>query len=157
MSDLIPRSIKLKPIRIDMGSGSLFEAKVNGRLPDVKRAITEAINRASLQIAIDLKAALDAAMKSGIWNGEDIYDTGELMNSGRVEVNNGNLRIVYDAPYATLVAYGGYIHPYGNINARVYLPPRPWIEAVVKGGYGIEKFDFKSYYERAITEALRAL
>ena len=96
--------------------------------PEAKilKGIELAIRRASERIVVDLKQALDVAIQSPVWMGTldrvDIYDTGELLNSGSVIINNKGITIAYDAPYAALVHYGGYIHPYGNITEKVYLP-----------------------------------
>jgi hypothetical protein len=79
-------------------------------------------------------------------------DTGELMASGRVTLSENGITISYDAPYAALIHYGGYIHPYGNVNLRVFLPPRPWIESVMFGGGPVPQFDFVSYYTREIAK-----
>jgi len=111
-----------------------------------------AINRASLRIVQDLKNALDAAMSSEAWSGGDLIDTGALMDSGSVSVNERGVTISYDAPYAALIHYGGYIHPYGNVNLRVYLPPRPWIESVLFGGGPVAQFDFVTYYTEEISK-----
>lgn len=113
-----------------------------------------AINSASTRIAVDLKAALDSAMKS--WPGGSIVDSGELLASGSVTVTPEGLTISYDAPYAALVHFGGYIVPFGNESAsRVYLPPRPWVESVINGGGPVPQFDFVSYYEQAIRDRFR--
>jgi phage gpG-like protein len=116
--------------------------------------IEAAINRANSRIAVDLKAALDAAIRSGVWStpsgSADIYETGELMSSGSVTVDANGVTIAYSAPYAALVHFGGYINPYGNTSVKVYLPPRPWIESVMFGGGPVPAFDFKRYYDEEI-------
>jgi hypothetical protein len=118
-----------------------------------------AINRASQKVAMDLKTALDTAMASGVWRtpagSDDIIDTGALMDSGEVIVTANGIQIVYTAPYAALVHYGGYIAPYGNQQARVYLPPRPWVESVLFGTGPVQQFDFESYYRREIEAEFR--
>ena len=115
-----------------------------------------AINRASLRIAVDLKLELDGALRSSVWRTpggvSDIYDTGELLASGRVTVGSDGVTVSYDAPYAALVHYGGYINPYGNTSARVYLPPRPWVDSVLNGGGPVPAFDFASYYRQEIEQ-----
>jgi hypothetical protein len=127
----------------------------------VMRRLEQGINRASEEIAIELKRALDDAMQSPVWprlNGpdSDIVDEGRLMASGRVLVTPKGLSIQYTAPYATLVHYGGYVFAYGNQSSRVYLPPRPWIEAVLTGNGPVDQFDFVSYYERYISAAFNS-
>lgn len=118
-----------------------------------------AIDRASARITVDLKAALDTAIRSPIWSttkgSADIYDTGELLESGRVTVGESGVTITYDAPYAALVHYGGYINPYGNTTEKVYLPARPWVESVLRGLNGIQAFDFVRYYEEEITNEFK--
>jgi hypothetical protein len=113
-----------------------------------------AINRASQRIAIELKQALDGALSAGVWSTPsgraDIIDTGELLQSGRVDVTDNGVTISYTAPYAALVHFGGYINPYGNTSARVYLPPRPWVDSVLRGGGPVPQFDVVSYYEQEI-------
>jgi hypothetical protein len=84
---------------------------------------------------------LREAISAQIWaerNGtSDIIDSGELLNSSRVNVtSNSRISIQYDVPYAALVHYGGYIRPYGNQNADlVYLPPRPWVQTVLESQF----------------------
>lgn len=113
-----------------------------------------AINRASERIAKDLQAALKDALRSSVWRTpdgtDDIFDTGELLESGTVTVTSSGLTISYSAPYAALVHYGGYINPYGNASAKVYLPPRPWVDSVLNGGGPVPQFDFVSYYKQEI-------
>lgn len=99
-----------------------------------------------------LGSALNEAMLSKGW-GElgDIYDSGELMNSLQIDITDKGISIRYDVPYASLVYYGGYIVPYGNEAAdKVYIPPRPWIEAVLKGGYGIPAINMQEILDEAI-------
>lgn len=122
----------------------------------IESLVRRAINQASSRIAVDLKVALDAAIRSNVWDGlqgaSDIYDTGELLSSGQVIVDQNGINVFYTAPYASLVHYGGYINPYGNINARVYLPPRPWVDSVLSGSGPVEAFDFRRYYQEALDE-----
>ena len=118
-----------------------------------------AIGRANARITVDLKAALDAALRAGVWSTpggvRDIYETGELLSSGSVTLSPNGVTVSYDAPYAALVHYGGYIHPYGNMSARVYLPPRPWLDSVMRGGGPVPEFDFKRYYLEEIEAEFR--
>jgi hypothetical protein len=121
--------------------------------------IRDGVNNASKRIATELKASLDEALKSGIWEtiggAADIYDTGELLQSGSVISNGNRIIISYDAPHAALVHYGGYITPYGNnASEKVYLPPRPWIESVLSGGNTIEEFNLAKYYEEEIRKVV---
>jgi phage gpG-like protein len=131
------------------------------RIPDkeVISSISNAIRRANARIAADLKQALNDAIKSPVWKttegSEDLYDTGQLMSSGTVTVNSNGVTIAYDAPYAALVHYGGYIHPYGNLTEKVYLPPRPWVESVLNGNGPVQRFDFTKYYQEEIDAEFR--
>lgn len=115
-----------------------------------------AINRASQRIATDLGAALGAALSSSVWQTPsgraDIIDSGELLSSGSVTIDQSGVTIAYTAPYASLVHYGGYINPYGNASTRVYLPPRPWVQSVLFGGGPVPQFDFVSYYTDEISQ-----
>jgi phage gpG-like protein len=118
---------------------------------DMDARFQAASQRAAERIAVDLKAALSDAMRSSVWStpsgSGDIVDTGELLASGTVTVNKDGVTIAYDAPYAALVHFGGYINPFGNTRVRVYLPPRPWVESVLFGGGPVEEFDFSRYYQ----------
>jgi phage gpG-like protein len=111
-----------------------------------------AIDRANNKIAFDLKKALDDAIRSGVWQGTDIFETGSLMESGTVIVGANGVTVSYDAPYAAIVHYGGYINPYGDVNRRIYLPPRPWLESVMLGGGPVAQFNFVDYYLREIEQ-----
>ncbi|MFZ9326851.1 MAG: hypothetical protein ACO24H_05260 [Polynucleobacter sp.] len=119
-----------------------------------------AINRASQRVAVDLKRALDDALRSNAWGGvnpqdNDIYDSGRLLESGSVNVTANGIIVAYTAPYARLIHYGGYFKPYGNQSAKVYLPPRPWVDAVLKGGGPVPQFNLIKYYQEEIAAAFR--
>jgi phage gpG-like protein len=118
----------------------------------------EIINRAakvSDYIIQKLGEALDAAMKSSIWAWEngtrDIIDTGKLMSSRKIIMNGNTIEISYDVPYFGIVHFGGYIVPYGNVNAqKVYVPARPWITSTLEGNGPIQQFDFGKAYQEAL-------
>jgi len=135
--------------------GDLLKIKLKS-IPEKEIIIgfSKAINRASNKIAIDLREALNNAMRSQMWPTNsgiaDIYDSGALLESGEVTVARNGVIISYSSPYAALVHYGGYINPYGRTNEKVYLPARPWVEAVLNGMGMIEPFDFARYYEEEI-------
>ena len=155
-------SIKRKNITISssMSTKGMIQATLASVTePNLSSRFEQAINRASQNIAIDLKAALDAALLSNVWQtpsgSADIYDTGNLLESGSVVSTGRGLTIAYTAPYASLVHFGGYIHPYGNLNARVYLPPRPWIQSVLSGNGPIPQFDLARYYMDEILAEFR--
>lgn len=112
-------------------------------------AVRDVIKDAMKGVRLDLKAALDKALKSAVWGwidgARDIYDTGELLNSGQVIVSGTQIAVSYSAPYASIVHDGGYIFPYGNKKARpIYLPGRPWIASTLYGGGPVPQFDFKA-------------
>lgn len=93
------------------------------------------INKALREVIRLVDAELIRAIESGGWASGPIVDSGKLLRSSRVERNGNSIRLLNDVPYAALIHYGGYVRPYGNPNARpVYIPGRPWIEGVLKGG-----------------------
>lgn len=141
-------------------SGFKTDIKLTGiDAADILTGIEEGISDANKIIAEKLGEALDQAMEAAVWAwndgaSRDIIDTAALKASRRITVESSRLSITYDLPYAGLVHYGGYILPYGNKNAqKVYVPARPWVEAVVVGGGPVPKFDFESIYIDAIEKA----
>lgn len=147
--------ISLKKKQITVQSSMSTKGFIGAELTDVRdlnisARFESAVNGASENIAINLKSALDEALESSVWGTlsgtADIYDTGLLLKSGSVVSTGDGIAISYTAPYASLVHYGGYIHPYGNTNTKVYLPPRPWIQSVLTGNGPIPKFDIAEYY-----------
>lgn len=124
------------------------------------RAITGAIDRAMIRAILDISDNIERnlalAITSSIWNTNeglgDIYLTGKLLSSSEVSVNGSQITINYDVPYAALIYYGGYILPYGNKEGtRVYIPPRPWIGAVLNGTNGLPAIDYKAIILAAIS------
>jgi hypothetical protein len=160
VADLTPKIPKSVKFSASSSLGAMLQMRISS-IPasDFGGRLEAAITRASQRIATDLKQALDDALRSGVWptrtGAADIYETGELLASGRVVINESGLTIAYDAPYAALVHFGGYIHPYGNTSARVYLPPRPWVQSVLSGGGPVAQFDFQQYYTQEIAAAFR--
>ena len=108
----------------------------------------------------DLSLALDEAMESPVWDWDDgtrdIIDTGALKASKQVTFNRatGSLSINYSEPYANLVHFGGYIRSGYNPEVHIYIPPRPWVDAVLDGGYGIERFPFDELVSERTEELL---
>lgn len=104
---------------------------------DLAKSLEKALDlREVAEIAAsELDSALRQAIQSSSWaTGEDIVDSGELLNSQKVSVSGETINIEYDVDYAALVHYGGYITPYGNENAKkVFIPARPWVQAVLDG------------------------
>lgn len=96
---------------------------------------TELAERFTESLEIELKTKLDAALRASWgWSSgsRDIIDTGELARSFSMSTGSDQISFGYSSEYAGLVHYGGYIRPYGNPNADlVYLPARPWIDAVL--------------------------
>lgn len=87
-------------------------------------------------ISQDIAAELDASLVS-----YKLVKTGKLRDSLVVDVTKNSVVFSYQAPYAALLQYGGYIKPYGNPNApKVYIPPRPWVDDVFNSYNFEEKF-----------------
>ena len=119
----------------------------------IRSAIVEGTIKASAYVQRDLKVALDNAMTSSVWawsgGSRDIIDTGRLKKSLVLQEKNlqtkTTLTIKYNTPYAAFVHYGGAMQPYGNRNANtVLIPARPWVEATLRGGNGLKKFDMST-------------
>ena len=137
-------------------------------------ALVKGVQSGARRIESYLPTLLNKAMESSVWdwprptlreNGStagttrNIVDTGALKSSLSVSVKflktKTNFLVKYSAPYATLVHEGGYIAPYGRTDlvARS-IPGRPWITAVMDGGYnGIESIDIQSEMLTAIEGA----
>jgi phage gpG-like protein len=124
----------------------------------LQEKVTTAINQATVVIAQELEVALKNAMASNSWStpsgSGDIIDTGRLMESGVIKADGSSIVIAYTAPYAAIVHYGGYIAPFGNQSSRVYLPARPWVQSVLRGGGPVEKFDLKKRYGQILKDIL---
>jgi phage gpG-like protein len=151
-----------KTYRIDASfdAGNLLNLRAKPQQgSQIIRRVEQGIARANQRIIVDLKAALDDAIRTNAWSGlqgrADIYDSGELLQSGTVTLSGDGVTIAYSAPYASLVHYGGYIFPYGRSESRVYLPARPWIDSVLRGNGPTARFDFEAYYREAIEAAFR--
>lgn len=162
-------NISLPVPKIDM-KGKTDKAKAA-----TKRALVRGMTKGASYVRQDLKTALDAAMANPVWswpratqrqNGteagttRDIIDVGTLAKSLKIIEKNSqtktDIKVQYGAPYAALVHYGGVVQPYGNTNAAsVVIPARPWIEAVLLGTHGQEKFDIDSRFQKGINEAWR--
>jgi hypothetical protein len=120
----------------------------------------ECVDQAAEEIIPLLSEALDEAMESSIWpwdgSTRDIVDTGALRDSKDVfwKSTTKSIVIQYNEPYADLVQYGGYIKSGYNPEVSIYIPPRPWIDAVIYGGYGIQQFPFYELVQRRAMELL---
>lgn len=118
---------------------------VQGGLDELSNVIRRTIER----VADDLELKLDAAMASTLW-GElgDIVDSGDLRDSLSVIIQGDSVEISYDSPYANLVHYGGYVAPYGNKSIdKVYIPARPWVEAVFTGNGPVDPIDVPTIFD----------
>jgi hypothetical protein len=128
---------------------------------DLLTDLDEATALAAKLVAERLGEALDQAISAAVWAWDtggtrNIIDTGKLMASRQITVTGNRIDIQYNVPYAGLVHYGGYILPYGNVNAsKVYLPGRPWLESVVLGGGPVPEFNYEEIYAQAIEQAFR--
>jgi len=165
-------------MKMDITLPSKAEIKKKGDdAPRITKAIQTGCLRASNIVEADLPRALNTALESNVWgpfspkypyfrkNGQaanpgmrNIVDTGALRDSLRIKTKFMQTKvqtvIVYGAPYANLVHYGGAITPYGNRNAStVLLPARPWVEATLTGGNGIAKYDLKGIYQAQVEKA----
>lgn len=159
-ADIISDIKRTRTISATFDSRTLLQyTGITVRDQEVMNRVRRAINTASLRIVTDLKAALDDAIQSNTWQGingiNDIYDSGELLRSGRVQATSNGFTIAYDAPYAAMIHYGGYITPYGRkTGERIYLPARPWVDAVLRGGGPVPQFNITKYYEQELIKAL---
>ncbi len=138
-------------IKFDLAIGFRLTYKVNK--DSITKIISEINARAMDIVAGDIADALNAAMSSGIWSGQDpdIVDSGALLRSLRVTREGSDIRISYSEPYAALIHYGGYVTPYGNKSAeRVYIPGKPWAESLLFGGGPIAQYDYSAAYKKAL-------
>ena len=138
---------------------SKFKTEANLAHAETLKALAPEIEQA-LTVAMNTKA-YDWAYGDG-----DIVDTGQLRDSVEVVADDVSIMVRYSAAssgdgtdYAAIVYYGGYIHPYGNPNIKIYMPGRPWIKHVLIGGYpGVQKFPLTErylyYFEKNFKEIL---
>ena len=124
----------------------------------IKKAHTKAVRL----LAEELSKALDEAMESSVWNWtsdtRDIVDTGELKKSKKIVVtSDSDIHIFYGTDYAAIVHYGGYFNPYGNQNAKMFYPGRPWVTSLIEGGGPIDRFDFGKIYSAFLLAELNSL
>ena len=148
--------------------------KDKGTAKKMKAAITKGVQRGMARVETELSKALDNAMMASSWewssivttrkNGQtvgsprNIVDTGFLRDSKKLKISylqtKTTVEVKYTAPYANLVHFGGMIRPYG-VAGRTLQPiqPRPWITAVLQGGWGIEKLDVDSIVNEALQQA----
>lgn len=117
-----------------------------------------------------VKPALNDAMAQSVWGWpnvtvrkntsdvdapRDIIDTANLRDSMDATVNAaGELEIVYTAPYANIVHYGGITRPYGRGGDTFVYPARPWISSMFEGSNGIDKFAFVEIVQQEVEDSL---
>lgn len=133
--------------------------KSEGYIKNITRNIDKAMIRSILQISDTIERNLALAITSSIWSTndglDDIYLTGNLLSSGNVLINGSDISIRYDVPYASLIYYGGYIVPYGSRNVeKVYIPPRPWIRAVLDGTNGLPQINYGDIILQAVSDII---
>lgn len=141
----IKKSVKTPKASIKADTKAQRQAALNGMIKGVQTG--------AAQVESYLPGLLDQALEANIWswprstlrkNGStaggtrNIVDTGALKASKSVRTKYLQTKTVfqisYKAPHAALVHYGGYILPYGDVSrSPVYVPGRPWIEAVLTG------------------------
>jgi phage gpG-like protein len=145
-----------KKTNMNLGLRVNIEAEYDENIAEELKKFAETEIEKSLEDSFEkikepLTQALNEAMQASWgWEGgsRDIINTGELMNSLKIEINGKNISITYDSPYAMLVHYGGYIMPYGNSSIeKVFIPGRPWVDAVLNGGGPVPQFKFEDYIE----------
>ena len=112
-------------------------------------------------IAEELELALGLAMEEKVWQWDygdgDIVQFGNLRDSLVIEATEEEISIAYMEEYAAIVHFGGYIHLYGNIHTKVYMPARPWIKSVLIGGGPVDKFDFTGIYQKTFDAKMKEL
>ena len=153
---------KLPKAQIPEGTAKKVASQLRGRVVKAHQAGMRNVEQT-------LGAALDRAMEDNSWqwnrnpiwkdgtqpgNPRDIVNTGKLKASRQLKVSYGvtkaSLQIFYNSPYANFIYYGGVVQPYGNPKApSIIVPGRPWVEAVLKGTHGQDKFDMATPYDQA--------
>lgn len=134
--------------------GINFDLKI-AEFPKLTSDIQKVADLFKQSLAIELRTALDDAMQSNVWGGNEdsnLVDTGNLRDSLQINVTSNGVTIDYTAEYAALIHYGGYILPYGNpVATRVYLEGRPWIDSVLYGNGPIPAYDFEELFNRSVS------
>lgn len=123
-----------------------------------RRQANIAHTKALAALAPEIKEAITEAMNTKAYGWDygdgDIVQTGQLRDSVEVVSDDESIIVTYSAiskgdgyDYAAIVYYGGYIHPYGNPYIQVYMPKRPWVQHVLKGGHsGVKQFPLADRY-----------
>ena len=132
-------------------AGFSFTKGSGGDWSEVEAAYRYKHEAAIKDMTMALSSYLDRMMgASWAWadGPRNIIDTGELLASKSVTAETGGFKVSYNADYAGIIHYGGYITPYGNqYAAKVYIPGRPWILATVGEVPGpLPAFDWENVY-----------
>ena len=130
----------------------------------VNKALVKGAQKGATYVEKSLRVALDKSISSQwSWtNGSrDIIDTGTLKGALKINTKFAQTKVTfevqYNTPYAAFVHYGGVIKPYGNQSAAdVVIPARPWVQAVLEGSHGQEKFDMRTPFDKGIGEQWKA-
>ncbi|MFN7830237.1 MAG: hypothetical protein ACK5NX_03470 [Armatimonadota bacterium] len=131
-----------------------------GLTEQARAAMEEAIDYANSKAQSAIRQALDYAVSSSVWGwrdgSRDIVETGALRDSLQFASDGNGFEFWYSSPYAGLVHYGGYVKPYGNSKIdAVYIPGRPWVDAVMVGGGPVDPVNLDEIYDSAISAAFR--
>ena len=130
----------------------------------VNKALVKGAQKGATYVEKSLRVALDKSISSQ-WSwtdgSRDIIDTGTLKGALKINTKFAQTKVTfeiqYNTPYAAFVHYGGMIKPYGNQNAAdVVIPARPWVQAVLEGSHGQEKFDMRTPFDKGIGEQWKA-
>jgi phage gpG-like protein len=159
------RKLSTKNIELPAGIGTLTFGEINdGVIDDIKKQLLKNIDKAHRYavraVTNELSQALDNALDDPGWewlNGikRDIVETGALKASKKVYVDSDNdIHILYNAQYAAVVHYGGYVNVFGDPDKTYYYPARPWVIGVLEGSEQIPRFEYEKVYERAFLEFL---
>ena len=130
----------------------------------VNKALVKGAQKGATYVEKSLRIALDKSISSQwswIDGSRDIVDTGALKGALKINTKFAQTKVTfeiqYNTPYAAFVHYGGIIKPYGNKNAAdVVIPARPWVQAVLEGSHGQEKFDMRTPFDKGIGEQWKA-
>ena len=149
----------------------------------VNKAIAKGVTKGTTYVEKGLRKHLDQAMESPVWGPSvatipyqrktgktikpgamsSLVDTGKLKNSLEIKPrflqSKTEISVKYKMPYANMIHYGGVIYPYGNKSggSSVLIPARPWVEAVMVGGYnGIERYNPDPDFNKGLQEAWSA-
>ena len=101
------------------------------------------------------KAAAWAKKPFNTGTPRSITDSGQLAASLDVDLDAAGLKaeFTWDVDYAAAVHEGAYISPWGNKKAqKVYLPARPWTEAVIHGTHGVQRYDYLDRFSKYFSQ-----